>query len=189
MIPAIGFMVGAYIIVRLVSFLIRRGQPSEYWAVRVLSAVAGVITLFVMAYLFVGPGELTRPTSTGTSTTSTLLNAAGLPALAPTAAPQTGAQSAGRSDAARMKQMLAVTLTDMVVLPEDSRAGRFSSSLTFTLEYKNIGTEDIRAFTGVMTFADLFDRPMKKVSLTHDTALSAGRASSSAGRATRSINS
>src|SRR6266508_4572774 len=61
MIEAIGFMVGAYIIVRLVAFFIRGGQPKEYWAVRVLSGVAGVITLFVMGYLFVGPGDLSRP--------------------------------------------------------------------------------------------------------------------------------
>lgn len=81
-----------------------------------------------------------------------------------------------------MKQMLTVTLTDMSVLPEDSRAGRFSAALNFTLDYKNNGPEDIRAFTGVMTFADLFDRPMKRINVTHEAALPAGQSFTERGK-------
>lgn len=172
MIAAIGFMIGCYILVRLVTFVLRRGQPVEYWAVRGLSAVAGIVTTFVMVYLFVGPGDLTRPAS-NTSTAAALINPSSQSSAASQPAPA-NQPAAANDDTARMKQMIEVTLDNTQIVPEDTRAGRFNPALRMSFTYRNAGNETIRAFTGVVVMSDLFDRPHKRYTLTHDISMLPG---------------
>lgn len=51
MIPDIGLMIGAYIITRMVSFLTRNGDRAEHIVVKVLAAITGIITIFLMYHL------------------------------------------------------------------------------------------------------------------------------------------
>jgi len=58
MIPDIGLMVGCYIIVRMVSFLSRRGDRQENAIVMILALIAIAVTLFGMGDLLFGHPEL-----------------------------------------------------------------------------------------------------------------------------------
>jgi len=53
MIPEIGLMIGFYIITRMISFLLRKGERKESTAVMVLSVITIIITVFVVYDLFV----------------------------------------------------------------------------------------------------------------------------------------
>lgn len=48
MIPEIGFMVGAYIITRMLSFILRTGERKEHGIVIVLAGGTILVTLFVL---------------------------------------------------------------------------------------------------------------------------------------------
>ena len=54
MIPEIGLMVGFYIITRMVSFLMRKGERKESIAVYVFAVITILITIFVIYDLFTG---------------------------------------------------------------------------------------------------------------------------------------
>ncbi len=69
---------------------------------------------------------------------------------------------------------LTVRVMAMEVLPIDASAGRYSPSLAFFLQYSNVSSNDIRAFTGIVTFKDLFDRDIKSLSLTYENTIPAG---------------
>jgi hypothetical protein len=73
-----------------------------------------------------------------------------------------------------LREALMVELVDTTYVPEDYTAGRYSDYVLFTFKYSNTSGQDIRAFTGVVTFMDLFRRPIKELSLTYDTAIAAG---------------
>lgn len=69
---------------------------------------------------------------------------------------------------------LRVELSDMFLRKADVFAGRILDRIVLTLRYENVGTRDIRAFTGVMVFDDLFDRHIKSLNLTYDDPIRAG---------------
>lgn len=51
MIPIIGLMVGAYIIVRMVSFITRKGDQEETTLVKVLCILNIIVTLLLLGLL------------------------------------------------------------------------------------------------------------------------------------------
>jgi len=57
MIPEIGLMVGFYIITRMVSLLMRKGERKENIVVYVLAVITILITAFVIYDLFTGGVE------------------------------------------------------------------------------------------------------------------------------------
>jgi len=57
MIPEIGLMVGFYIITRMVSLLMRKGERKENIVVYVLAVITILITAFVIYDLFTGGAE------------------------------------------------------------------------------------------------------------------------------------
>jgi hypothetical protein len=52
MLAEIGLMVGFYIITRMVSFLLRKGERKESGAVQIFAVVTIIITIIVVADLF-----------------------------------------------------------------------------------------------------------------------------------------
>lgn len=56
MIPAIGIMMGCYILTRMVSFMTRKGENSEDLLVKSLSMVTVFITILCIGVLIYGPG-------------------------------------------------------------------------------------------------------------------------------------
>lgn len=60
MIPEIGLMVGLYIVTRMFSILLRTGERREHAFIMILAGITIVVTVFVMADLFIrGSGRLT----------------------------------------------------------------------------------------------------------------------------------
>lgn len=78
-----------------------------------------------------------------------------------------------------MKDVLSVTLTSIRVrvLPVGTMESRFSplQIIRFGFTYENLGQTDIRAFTGVVQFNDIFDREIMKLRLTNDEFIPAGQ--------------
>jgi hypothetical protein len=56
--------------------------------------------------------------------------------------------------------------------------GRVSDQISFALKWTNLGEREIRAFTGVLVFRDLFDRPIQRVNLTYEDGLKPGEVKS-----------
>ncbi len=54
MVPAIGVMIGSYIIIRMFSFILREGPPKENLFVKILCGLNIPFTLFFMIDLFLG---------------------------------------------------------------------------------------------------------------------------------------
>ena len=54
MVPAIGVMIGLYIIIRMFSFILREGPPKENLFVKILCGLNIPITLFLMGDLLFG---------------------------------------------------------------------------------------------------------------------------------------
>ena len=54
MLPVIGVMVGFYIIVRMISFLTRKGDRAETLIVKIFSSLGIIITVFCMISLLAG---------------------------------------------------------------------------------------------------------------------------------------
>lgn len=110
---------------------------------------------------------LTAPTFTAIvptqEPTPTLTVVMPTPTVAPTQTP-----TATSSDQEEMEEVLTVVLTELDILPVDTSVSRFSPEARFVLQYDNKGTRGIRAFTGVVVFSDLFDRPKKRLILTYD---------------------
>ena len=61
MIPDIGLMIGAYIIVRMVSFLSRRDQGAESVLVKILAVITILVVLISVGDLLLGHPDLPRP--------------------------------------------------------------------------------------------------------------------------------
>lgn len=75
-----------------------------------------------------------------------------------------------------------VRLLTTTYVPEDYSAGQYSANVVFSFEYENTGETDIRAVTGVVYFMDLFRRPIKHVTLTHDDILRSGQIAVDSGK-------
>jgi len=54
MIPAIAYMMGFYIITRMISFITRSGDRAEVMAVEIAAVITIVITLAMLAIIVVG---------------------------------------------------------------------------------------------------------------------------------------
>lgn len=67
-----------------------------------------------------------------------------------------------------MKTALAVRLLNKNRRPSNYRENVFEDQLRFKFEYENLGAKDIRAFTGLVIFKDIFNRPFYQLSLTAD---------------------
>ena len=86
----------------------------------------------------------------------------------------TATKPASASDDETMAAALSVELRGLRIVPMDTNAWRFSDEAHFEFWYKNTGTVGIRAFTGAVILADLFDRPMRTIRITHDEPLAPG---------------
>jgi ABC-type phosphate transport system permease subunit len=53
MIQAIGLMIGMYIIVRMFSFLTRKGDRAESGFVQILAGIAIILTLLIIVFLLI----------------------------------------------------------------------------------------------------------------------------------------
>lgn len=53
MIQAIGLMIGMYIIVRMLSFLTRKGEREESMLVQILAGVVAFLTFLIMAVMLI----------------------------------------------------------------------------------------------------------------------------------------
>ena len=60
MIPEIGLMVGFYIITRMVSLLMRKGERKESIAVYVFAVLTILTTIFVIYDLFTGSADASK---------------------------------------------------------------------------------------------------------------------------------
>jgi len=74
-----------------------------------------------------------------------------------------------------MREALSVTLNNKKYIPKDYDVNRYNDYCNFEFEYKNNSKKDIRAFTGVVIFSDIFDREFFRVGLTVDSSISAGK--------------
>jgi hypothetical protein len=104
------------------------------------------------------------------------------PTLEDTPVPKATTTATMPPEQAQMAASVEVRLQDMQVLPIDYDASRYQQEIQITLVYRNLGKKDIRAFTGVTTFADVFDRPKKTINLTVDEPLAAGQTTTDSGR-------
>lgn len=80
------------------------------------------------------------------------------------AAPRKVAKGAGPID---------VSLLEKGFAPLDVMAGMGSARITFKMEFANKTEKEIRAFTGKLSFLDLFDRPIVASNLTVEKGLPA----------------
>lgn len=53
MIQLIGLMIGMYVIVRMMSFLTRKGEREESMLVQMLAGVVAFLTLLIIVFLFI----------------------------------------------------------------------------------------------------------------------------------------
>lgn len=68
MIQLIGLMIGMYIVVRLTSFLMRKGEREESMIVQILSGVFLFLTILILIYLLFAGTDLFKnliPTALG----------------------------------------------------------------------------------------------------------------------------
>lgn len=88
------------------------------------------------------------------------------------------AEKAAAEEAARMQELRAVsavTVFDKGFSASDAMAGRYDDYVTFSVAIQNKSPKDIQAITGTLVFNDLFDKPVKRISLTNDTGVKAGK--------------
>jgi hypothetical protein len=55
MMPSIGFMIGCYILVRMLIIMTRPKGRREHWSVLILALVTSIVTVVVMVSLVAGP--------------------------------------------------------------------------------------------------------------------------------------
>jgi len=58
MIPLIGYMIGFYIIVKMFSFIIRKGEREESMFVKVISGLTVVATIIIMVMLTISGSDI-----------------------------------------------------------------------------------------------------------------------------------
>jgi hypothetical protein len=76
---------------------------------------------------------------------------------------------------ASMKAAISVKLLNKKYYPSNWEAGRYEDNLNLEFEYKNSSEKEIRAFTGIVTLMDIFDREFLRVNLTVDNKVPAGK--------------
>lgn len=62
MVAEIGLMIGAYIIVRMISFLTRKGERAESVLVKIFAVITGLFTILILADLLMRGLTSTPPT-------------------------------------------------------------------------------------------------------------------------------
>ncbi len=78
-------------------------------------------------------------------------------------------------EAEMLKTAVDVKLLQKKNIPSDYRNGRYEDLVSIELEYENKTEKEIRAFTGVTVFSDIFDRPFHRISLTVDDRIPPGK--------------
>lgn len=78
-------------------------------------------------------------------------------------------------EADMLKSALGVRFVGKRYRPEDWKAGRYEKLILLEFEYENKTEKEIRAFTGVTVFMDVFDRPFLRVNLTVDDRIPPGK--------------
>lgn len=58
MIPLIALMIGSYIFVRMVSFILRKDTQSEHWIVKILAGLVGIAVIVCVIKIFQASTEL-----------------------------------------------------------------------------------------------------------------------------------
>lgn len=66
-------------------------------------------------------------------------------------------------------------MTAKEVILEDIYAGQYGDMVESTFEFTNVSDRDIRAFTGVTVYSDLFGREIIAYNLTYEDGLTAGQ--------------
>jgi hypothetical protein len=79
---------------------------------------------------------------------------------------------------AALRAALNVILVQKRLIPKDVSANRFNAQEAFSFRYVNRSEKDIRAFTGYVTFSDLFDREFLRISLTSEARIPSGESRS-----------
>lgn len=69
----------------------------------------------------------------------------------------------------QIRQALQVQVTGIRLELQNTSAQRFRDRIYIIFDATNTGPADIRAFTGIIVFRDLFDRQLKQVRLTYDS--------------------
>jgi hypothetical protein len=72
-----------------------------------------------------------------------------------------------------MAEMVLVELLSKTLVPKNTSINRYSDNIDFVFRFSNKSDENIRAFTGVVDFADIFGRSFLKMRLTIDSSLTA----------------
>jgi hypothetical protein len=74
-----------------------------------------------------------------------------------------------------LKSSIDIRLLRKKYIPSDYRNGIYDDVVSIELEYENKTDREIRAFTGLTVFSDIFDRPFYRVSLTVDNRIPPGK--------------
>ena len=78
-------------------------------------------------------------------------------------------------DPSSMIDALLVGIWSKRYLAANPDAGRYSDKIEFEFFFSNIGNREIRAFTGIATFSDVFGRPIKNIEILYDQPLRIGQ--------------
>ena len=78
-------------------------------------------------------------------------------------------------EADMLKSALGVRFVGKRYRPDDWKAQRYEKLILLEFEYENKTEKEIRAFTGVTVFMDVFDRPFLRVNLTVDDRIPPGK--------------
>jgi hypothetical protein len=68
--------------------------------------------------------------------------------------------------AAELRKAISLAVYDKGFIPSDIQNSRFDDYITVKCAYENVSGKDVRAFTGAVRFADLFDKEIMEVNLT-----------------------
>jgi hypothetical protein len=90
------------------------------------------------------------------------------------------AQAKAKEDAnaAELRKAVSFAVFDKGFVPSDPYTSRYDDYITFKCVYQNLSGKDIRAFTGSVRFANLFDREIMTMSVTVDDPIKAGEKAS-----------
>jgi hypothetical protein len=75
--------------------------------------------------------------------------------------------------AAELRKAITLTVYDKGFIPSDPYNSRYEDYITLKCTYQNVSGKDIRAFTGSVRFADLFDKEILTSGLTIDDPIKA----------------
>jgi hypothetical protein len=76
--------------------------------------------------------------------------------------------------AAELRATLTFSVYDKSFVPSNPMSGRYQDYVTVACAYRNTSTKDIRAFTGDISFTDLFGKEIFSSSLTISDPIAAG---------------